>query len=118
MQAQIYHNPRCSKSRETLNLLRARGIEPQIILYLETAPDSDMLLQLLSKLGFEDVRQLLRTKEPLYRELGLGDQNLTQAELRNIVSNNPSLIERPIVVWGDRAKLGRPPEQVLALFDS
>ncbi|NRN29648.1 arsenate reductase (glutaredoxin) [Photorhabdus heterorhabditis] len=111
-QVTIYHNPRCSKSRETLALIEEQGINPQIILYLEAPPIVEQLSALLEQLGFNDARQLMRTKEDLYKELNLADEQLTQNDLLKIMVANPKLIERPIVVCGDKAKLGRPPEQV------
>ncbi len=116
MQVKLYHNPRCSKSRETLKLLTEHGIHPEIVLYLENPPDDSTLQQILDKLGFKDARQLMRTKESLYRELGLSNPQLSQAALRQAMSHHPKLIERPIVITADNAKLGRPPEQVLTLF--
>jgi arsenate reductase len=112
---QIYHNPRCSKSRETLELLRRRGLTPQIIEYLKEPPDERTLDQLLRQLGLEP-RELMRQKEDLYAELGLDQGGHTRAELIRLMAENPILIERPIVVCGDRARLGRPPERVLEIL--
>ena len=112
----IYHNPRCSKSRETLALLNEKGIEPEIILYLETAPTIDELKTLLKQLKFSSARELMRTKEELYQELGLGNQSLTEDQLIQAMADNPKLIERPIAVVGQKARLGRPPEQVLEIL--
>lgn len=111
----IYHNPRCSKSRQTLELLQERGLEPEIVLYLETPPTPGQLKELLVMLDI-DARQLLRRGEDAYRDLQLADETLTEAELIEAMCHHPKLIERPIVVHGGRAALGRPPEQVLALF--
>lgn len=111
----IYHNPRCSKSRQTLKLLEEKGIEPEVILYLETPPDAATLRELLKKLGIS-ARDLLRRSEAEYRENNLKDTSLTDAQIIEAMVNHPKLIERPIVVHGDRAALGRPPEQVLDLF--
>ncbi len=111
----IYHNPRCSKSRQTLKLLEEKGIEPEVILYLETPPDAATLRELLKKLGIS-ARDLLRRGEAEYRENNLKDTSLTDAQIIEAMVNHPKLIERPIVVHGDRAALGRPPEQVLDLF--
>lgn len=110
----IYHNPRCSKSRQTLALLRARGIEPQVIHYLETPPDAATLRVLLRKLGIS-ARELVRKGEPEYRSTGLDRSDCTEAEVIEALAAHPSLIERPIVVSGERAVLGRPPENVLEL---
>ncbi|ENU1225106.1 MULTISPECIES: arsenate reductase (glutaredoxin) [Providencia] len=108
----IYHNPRCSKSRETLALLTDKGITPTVIEYLNTPPSVAEIKKLLEMLGFKDARQLMRTKDELYKELKLADDSLTQAQLIKAMHENPKLIERPIVVNGDKARLGRPPEQV------
>ena len=112
----IYHNPRCSKSRETLALIKEQGIEPTIIQYLETPPDAATLKTLLKELGFTSARQLMRHKEDLYKELNLADESLTEDQLIDAMINNPKLIERPIVVRGKKARIGRPPEQVLEIL--
>ena len=115
-QVTIYHNPRCSKSRETLALIKEQGIEPTIIQYLETPPDAATLKTLLKELGFTSARQLMRHKEDLYKELNLADESLTEDQLIDAMINNPKLIERPIVVKGKKARIGRPPEQVLEIL--
>ncbi len=112
----IYHNPRCSKSRETLGLLEDRGITPTVIEYLKVPPSVSEIKKLLKMLGFKDARQLMRTKEALYSELSLNDDTLTQEQLIKAMHENPKLIERPIVINGEKAKLGRPPEQVMEIF--
>ncbi|CAG9421585.1 arsenate reductase (glutaredoxin) [Providencia alcalifaciens] len=112
----IYHNPRCSKSRETLALLQEKGITPTVVEYLTTPPSVADIEKLLKMLGFTDARQLMRTKEDIYKELKLADNNVTQAQLIQAMHDNPKLIERPIVVKGKKAKLGRPPEQVLEIL--
>jgi len=112
----IYHNPRCSKSRETLTLLQEQGIEPQIIQYLDTPPDSATLKTLLKDLGFSSARQLMRHKEDIYKELNLADESLTEDQLIDAMVNHPKLIERPIVVKGKKARIGRPPEQILEIL--
>jgi arsenate reductase len=109
----IYHNPKCSKSRETLELLRTRGVEPQVIEYLKSPPSPAELRRLLGQLGLEP-RQLLRAKEAA--EAGLDDQALVGDRLIEAMCAHPRTIERPIVVVGDRAALGRPPEAVLAIL--
>ena len=109
----IYHNPRCSKSRETLSLLQSRGIDPEVVLYLETPPDAGTLRQLLQLLGMESPRELMRQKEDLYKSLNLADPALSNAALIQAMVDNPKLIERPIVVSRGQARIGRPPEQVL-----
>ncbi|MCE6963486.1 arsenate reductase (glutaredoxin) [Enterobacter sp. MW07] len=109
----IYHNPRCSKSRETLSLLQSNGIEPDVVLYLETPPDADTIKALLQMLGMGSARELMRQKEELYKSLNLADSHLSEATLIQAMVENPKLIERPIVVVNGKARIGRPPEQVL-----
>ena len=116
MNLTIYHNPRCSKSRETLALLQDRGLEPQVVNYLETPLDADELRVLLTKLGL-GARALLRTGDAAYRELGLDDPALSEEELIQAMVEHPALMQRPVVVAGDRARLGRPPEAVLDIVD-
>lgn len=111
----LYHNPRCAKSRQTLQLLQAMGVEPRVVLYLDTPPDAATLKTLLGKLGIS-ARQLLRTGETTYRELGLKNSELTDTDLVEAMVKHPQLIERPIVVNGERAAIGRPPEAVLAVL--
>ena len=111
----IYHNPRCSKSRQTLALLEERGIEPEMVLYLETPPDKKTLKEVLQKLGIS-ARQLLRTGDDAYKENNLADDSLSEEQLIDAMVANPKLIERPIVINGDKAALGRPPEQVLDIL--
>lgn len=116
MSIQIYHNPRCSKSRETLGLLREQGVEPDIVEYLKTPPDRQTLEHILELLGLEP-RELMRRKENEYKELGLDDPKLSRDQLIDAMLANPKLIERPIVIKdGKRAALGRPPEQALDLL--
>lgn len=110
----MYHNPRCSKCRETLSLLEARGIAPRIVRYLETPPTAEELARILDLLGMEP-RELMRTKEDRYLELGLADKTLSREEAIRVMVEHPVLIERPIVVRGDKAVVGRPPERVLEL---
>ena len=110
----LYHNPRCSKSRETLALLEANGVQPEIVRYLETPPDRETLQILLQKLGMSSVRQLMRTKEELYKTLRL--ENADEAQLLDALAAHPALLERPVVINGDRARIGRPPEAVLAIL--
>lgn len=112
----IYHNPRCSKSRETLALLEAQGIQPEIHRYLDEPPSATELADLVRKLGFRSARELLRTKEADYKALGLADTSLSEAALIQAMLEHPKLIERPIVVNGKRAALGRPPENVLQIL--
>jgi arsenate reductase len=116
VRVKIYHNPRCSKSRATLELLQSRGISPEIIEYLVTPPDAATLKRLLSKLGLE-VRDIVRFNEQEFKDSGL-DKSASNAELFELLLEHPKLIERPIVEFGERARIGRPPEQVLELFET
>ncbi len=112
----IYHNPRCSKSRETLALLQKKGIEPDVVLYLETPPDVQTLKTLLQQLGMSNARELMRRKEDLYKELNLADVQWSEEQLLQAMVDNPKLIERPIVINGEQARIGRPPEAVLEII--
>ncbi|MER3384821.1 arsenate reductase (glutaredoxin) [Pectobacterium aroidearum] len=112
----IYHNPRCSKSRETLALLQEHNVTPDVVLYLDTPPDAATLAQLIQQLGFNSARELMRTKEERYQQLGLSDTTLTETQLIQAMVDNPKLIERPIVVAHGQARIGRPPEQVLEIL--
>tara|TARA_Y100001001_G_scaffold153756_1_gene167719 strand:+ start:825 stop:1187 length:363 start_codon:yes stop_codon:yes gene_type:complete len=111
---QIYHNPRCSKSRETLALLQEKGIEPEVIEYLKDTPSAAELKSVLKKLGIS-ARDLLRKKEAEYKEAGLDDESLSDDAIINAMIEYPKLIERPIVINGEKARIGRPPEQVLEI---
>jgi len=111
----MYHNPRCSKSRQTLELLRARGIEPQIVEYLKTPPDAQQLGQILDMLGLEP-RQLMRTGEAEYKENNLADTSLDRDALIQAMLEHPRLIQRPVVISNGKAVLGRPPEDVLEIL--
>lgn len=111
----IYHNPRCSKSRQTLALLEERGISPRIVEYLKTPPSAAELKTILKRLGLSP-RDLMRKGEPLYAELGLKDRDLDDDALIALMVANPMLIERPIVVSGGKAAIGRPPEAVLEIL--
>jgi len=111
----IFHNPRCSKSRQTLELLNERGIEPEIIRYLETPPTAEELGNILDMLACEP-RELMRTKETEYEELGLDNPGLSRDQLLQAMSEHPKLIERPIVIRNNKAALGRPPENVLTIL--
>jgi len=112
----IYHNPKCSKSRQALELLKEKGYDPDVIEYLKTPPDAATLKLLLKKLGIGP-RQVLRTKEAEYRELGLDDTGLSDEQIIDAIVNTPKLLERPIVVRGNQAAIGRPTEAILALLD-
>jgi arsenate reductase len=111
----IYHNPHCSKSRETLALLRDHHIEPDIVLYLDTPPDANTLKSLLTRLQLTP-RNLLRTSEPEYKTLKLGDTTLSDDVLIKAMIAHPTLIQRPIVTTDKKAAIGRPPENVLELI--
>ena len=113
----IYHNPRCSKSRQTLALLEEHGIQPEVRLYLESPPSAAELAQVLGKLSLSP-RQLLRKGETAYTAAGLDNTTVPDAEVIAAMVAQPILIERPIVVKGGRAVLGRPPENVLDLIGS
>lgn len=112
----IYHNPRCSKSRETLALLQQHGVEPQVVRYLEQAPDEATLRQLMQALGMDSPREMMRRKEAEYQALGLDDPALSDEHLLAALAAHPKLLERPIVVAQGKARLGRPPEQVLEIL--
>ncbi|WP_211825758.1 arsenate reductase (glutaredoxin) [Kistimonas asteriae] len=111
----IYHNPRCSKSRQTLQLLEEQGINPDIVLYLETPPDRDTLKAIISKLGIP-IRELLRTGEQEYKDNTLKNPALDDEALLDAMVRWPKLIQRPIVVKGNNARIGRPPEAVLEIL--
>jgi arsenate reductase len=115
MSVTIYHNPRCSKSRQTLELLRERGIEPDIIEYLATPPSPAALDQILQLLELEP-RALMRQKEAVYSKKSLASASLDRPALIAAMIEDPILIERPIVVANGKAALGRPPENVLAIL--
>jgi arsenate reductase len=115
MRIKIYHNPRCGKSRQTLQVLQVQGIEPEVIEYLKTPPGTEELDDILQKLGMEP-RELMRKKEAVYKTSGLDDQALNRQALINGMVNNPILIERPIVVANGKAAIGRPPEAVLTIL--
>lgn len=115
MDVTIYHNPRCSKSRRALELLRERGIEPTVVNYLEQPLDHRRLERLLEMLGREP-REVMRRGEAPWREENLADAGLDRAALVDAIVRNPVLLERPIVVAGERAVIGRPPEAVLGII--
>jgi len=115
MSVKIYHNPRCSKSRQTLALIKEKGVEPEIVEYLKNPPSAETLTALLSQLGLEP-RQLMRRGEAIYKELKLNDTALSDDALITAMVENPILIERPIVSSGSKAALGRPPEAVLDIL--
>lgn len=112
----IYHNPRCSKSRDTLSLLKSNGVEPEVVLYLDTPPDAQTIKTLLRMLGMGSARELMRRKEDLYKSLNLDDAHLSEDQLIQAMVENPKLIERPVVVANGQARIGRPPEDVLEIL--
>jgi arsenate reductase len=116
MKVTIFHNPRCSKSRQTLQLLLNQGIEPEIVEYLKNPPSFAQLDDILNKLNLPP-RELMRTKEAEYQQLGLDDASLSREDLINSMINTPKLIERPIVLANDKAAIGRPPEAVLEILN-
>jgi arsenate reductase len=111
----IWHNPRCSKSRDSFNLLEERGIKVEVIQYLETVPSKEALQDVLKMLGMSSARELMRTKEAIYKELNLKDETSEEALLEAMI-NNPKLIERPIIIKGNMAVIGRPIEKVVELL--
>ncbi|AZZ77723.1 MULTISPECIES: arsenate reductase (glutaredoxin) [Pseudomonas] len=111
----LYHNPRCSKSRGALELLEARGLTPNVVRYLETPLTAAQIKALLGKLGIS-ARQLLRTGEDEYKMLQLADESLSEAQLIDAIAQHPKLMERPIFEVGDKAVIGRPPENILELL--
>ena len=115
MKVQILHNPRCSKSRTTLQLLKDNGVEPEIILYLETPPDADQLTSILGKLDMQP-RDLMRKGQTEYKEMGLENEQLSDKQLIAAMLEAPILIERPIVLANGKARIGRPPESVLKIL--
>lgn len=114
-QAIIYHNPRCSKSRATLALLESGHVDTKIIKYLETPPSPQTLKKITTMLGVAP-RDILRTGEKEYKEFGMDNTDLSDDQLLQLMSANPKVIERPIVIYNDRAVIGRPPENVLDLI--
>lgn len=115
MSVKIYHNPRCGKSRQTLQLLQEQGIEPEIIEYLKTPPSTQELDDILQKLNMEP-RELMRKKEAEYKANSLDDTSLNRQALIQAMVNSPILIERPIVIANGKAAIGRPPEAVLVIL--
>lgn len=111
----LYHNPKCSKSRQTMSLLEQQGITPTIVNYLDTPPDAATLTTMLKMLELEP-RELMRKGEAEYTGLKLDNTELSREQLIQAMVENPRLIERPIVIKGNKAVLGRPPEQVLTIL--
>jgi arsenate reductase len=115
LKVQILHNPRCSKSRATLEILRNNGIDPEIILYLDTPPDTGQLVSILEMLDMQP-RDLMRKGQAEYKQLGLNNEALSDADLVAAMQTTPILIERPIVISNGKAAIGRPPESVLEIL--
>lgn len=111
----IYHNSRCSKSRQTLSLLEKQGIKPEVINYLKASPSVATLNDIIGQLGIS-ARQLLRKGEAEYKDLNLADESLTEQQLVKAMCDHPKLIERPIVIHNGKAKICRPPESVLEIL--
>ncbi|MBI1265248.1 MAG: arsenate reductase (glutaredoxin) [Alphaproteobacteria bacterium] len=111
---EFWHNPRCSKSRQALAILREQGIEPDVRLYLDRAPDAAEITDVIAALGLETAHDLIRTCEPAYKAAGLS-RDTSDAALIAAMAAHPKLIERPVVIHGRRAVIGRPPERVLEL---
>ena len=111
----IFHNPRCSKSRQTMQLLESNGVTPEIVDYLKQPPGYDELAETLALLGLEP-RELIRTHEKPYKENRLDDQDLSREQLIQAMIEHPILIERPIVIHDGKAVIGRPPEKVLDIL--
>ncbi len=110
----IWHNPRCSKSRQTMGILEENGVEAEVVKYLDEVPSVQDIKAVLEKLNIS-ARELMRTKEDVYKNLGLKEE-MDEEKLIEAMAANPKLIERPIVIKGDKAVLGRPPEKVLELI--
>ena len=111
MSTKIYHNPRCSKSRQTLELLNDKGVETEVIEYLNTPPDAETLEKILNGLGMEP-RELMRKGQDEYKALNLADENLSREDLIKAMIENPILIERPIVITDKGIAIGRPIDNV------
>jgi arsenate reductase len=111
----IYHNPRCSKSRQALQLIRDAGVEPRIVEYLKAPPSVTELDGILKKLKLEPL-ELMRKKESVFRDLDLKNRSLSREEAIAVMIENPALIERPIIVKGSDAVIGRPPENIQELL--
>ena len=111
----ILHNPRCSKSRETLALLKDNGIEPIVVEYLKDTPDSAQIAEIIDLLGVQP-RDIMRTGEKTYKEMGLDDPDLSDDVLIEAMVDHPILIERPIVIKDGKAAIGRPPVKVLDIL--
>ena len=116
MSVKIYHNPRCSKSRETLQLLAEKGTDTEVIEYLKTPPDVETLTSIIKALGIKAI-QLVRTHEDEFKQAGLNKENSSEEEIIKAMVKYPKLIERPIVVNGNKVVIGRPPKNILTILD-
>lgn len=105
---QVWHNPRCSKSREAMKIVDEKSVEAETVLYLKTSPSFDEIKEVLQKLGYASAREMMRTKEAIYKELNLKDES-DEEKLIEAMATHPKLIERPIIIKGDRAIIARPP---------
>ena len=112
MSIKIYHNPRCSKSRQTLEIIREAGAEPEIVEYLKDPLSIEEIKAILKTMAVNDPREIMRPKETIYKELGLDNENSSKDVLVRAIAENPILLERPIVITDKGACLGRPPENV------
>ena len=117
MAVSVYFNPACGTCRTTQSLLAERGVDAEYVRYLETTPSREELIRVMRLLGIDDPRQMMRTAEPAYAELGLADPELGVDALLDVLVANPALLQRPIVLVGDRAVIARPAERVLELLD-
>jgi arsenate reductase len=115
MSTTIYHNPKCSKSREALEFLRSKGIEPTIIEYLKNPPSAATLKEIIGNLT-GDKQAIVRKNESLYKKLGIDDKKLKDNDIADLLTGNPTLIERPIVIVGKKAAIGRPLENILDIL--
>ena len=113
----IYHNPRCSKSRDTLKLLRDHGVDPEVVEYLKDPPDRTELRKIIRALGIP-ARELIRRGEKLFKDVGDAEIRYSDSAAVNLLAEHPKLIERPIVMCGNQAVIGRPPEQVMELLNA
>jgi len=113
----IWHNPRCSKSRQALSLLDENGVEKEIVKYLESNPTKEQIKELLEMLGFSSARELMRIKEDIYKELNLKNETDEEKLIEAMVAH-PKLIERPIIIKGDKAIIARPPERVTEFLEA
>ncbi len=116
-QVTIWHNPRCSKSRQALALLEENGVQKEVVKYLESNPTKEQIKKLLTMLGFKSARELMRTKESIYKELNLKEENDEEKLIEAMVAH-PKLIERPIIIKGDKAIIARPPERVKEFLEA